>query len=129
MENSVENFLTKTTLPPLFHDLMRVGNHLSDRCVLCGKPYPLEKHHIVYRSQGELYENGVKLDKPLITLCGFGNNLPYCHGLVHHKLIHFKAVKEGDDYELYYLRTRKPTDYLTALEMGGWRKVGSHSTA
>ena len=86
--------MDKTTLAPIYHDLMHAPSVYSDRCVVCGAYRPLEQHHVVRRSQGELYEDGVKLKKPTLTLCGFGNleglyGRPLCHGLAHANKLHF----------------------------------------
>lgn len=102
--------------------MMGAPSIVSDRCVICGAPYPLERHHAVWRSWGELYdEDGNRIPKPLLSVCGFGNNLPYCHGLIHHRLLHLD-YREG---EWKWLRTKKPTKYQDALEMDGWRSVAA----
>ena len=86
----------------------------------------MEQHHLVWRSQGKLFENGKELPKPTITLCGFGNNLydadgrPYCHGRVHSHMLHFRW-NDG----LYALETAEPVEYVKALKMDGWKPVES----
>lgn len=123
---------------------MKAPSIKAEHCKICGRFRPLEQHHIVRRGAGELFdENGRKMKKPTVTLCGFGNNLkdadgrPYCHGLAHHNKLHFRwieGIKEcrtknvfHDRYlhygHLEYLITKEPTDYLTALGMEGWRRV------
>ena len=112
-----------------------------DHCAICGRPMPLNQHHIVRRGAGTLYRMGVEVPKPTITLCGFGNNLTdgdgryYCHGLAHHGMLHFRWVDDvptrpTDQNEhppcaghLEYLRTPEPCGYATALESDGWRRV------
>ena len=79
----------------------------------------MEQHHMVWRSWGKMFREGKELPKPTITLCGFGNNLPYCHGKAHARMLHFKW-----DDGLWYLETDEPTPYLEALETDGWRMVG-----
>lgn len=106
-------------MPEIYRHMMGAPSLRLDRCAVCGAPYPLEQHHVVWRSWGELYEDGEKVEKPTITLCGFGNNLPWCHGLVHHRMLHFD-YREG---EWKWLRTKKPTKYQDALEMDGWKSV------
>lgn len=112
----------ETTLEKLWHPLMHGPSLRTDHCVVCGAVRPLEGHHIVRRSQGQLVEGGKVLPKPVITLCGHGNILssggprPYCHGLAHHNMLHFRWC--GDHYE--YIRTREPTSYADALNMTGW---------
>lgn len=89
-------------------------------CAVCGRSDRVEQHHVVFRSQGGK-------DGPVISLCGFGNNLGnltgrrYCHGLAHHRMLHFKYEDGG----WWYLRTEEPTKYYKALEMPGWRKLGA----
>lgn len=92
-------------------------------CVVCGASYPhVERHHVVFRSQG----GG---DGPTLDLCSAGGNglmdgngRITCHGAAHHRLLHFRVV----DGEWWYLWTKEPTKYEKALEMDGWlplRKV------
>lgn len=71
-----------TTLPAILQPLMGKPSIKATRCVVCGCTYPLNNHHIVRRSAGKMYVNGVELDKPVITLCGSGN-ASGCHGLAH----------------------------------------------
>ena len=130
------------TLPEMYRPLMMAGSIRAPHCVVCGRTYPLNQHHIVRRSAGKLYRNGMALPKPTVTLCGFGNNLrdadgrPYCHGLAHHGMLHFRwtgsVALKGSAMEPYdvngghleYLRTDEPVGYLEALEMDGWRPLG-----
>jgi len=109
---------------PLMHLDPKVAEAIanSDRCVVCGRAYPLNRHHIIPRSAGELYENGRKVEKRLIVLCGFGSNLSdadgrmYCHGRAHHRMLHFR----NDRGRLEFLFTDEPTRYAAALEADGW---------
>lgn len=131
-----------STLDPIYRPLMRAPSIHLDHCAVCGRPYPLEQHHFVWRSWGKVFRQGVEVPKPTITLCGFGNNLGsdgryYCHGLAHHRMLHFRWVpappqfKEDDGYashgggRLEYLRTSEPTRYADALEMSGWREIAT----
>lgn len=124
-----------TTLPELFWPLMDVESVKLDRCAICGRRAPLNEHHIVWRSQGQLVRDGLVVPKPTITLCGEGNNLygsgpdgsriVYCHGKVHHRRIHFRA----DRGRLEYIEPGFPCDYGTALGMDGWRDVDPFSAA
>ncbi len=132
------------TLPEFLRPLMAAPSVESPCCAVCGRPGPLERHHIVRRSAGRLYRNGVEVPKPTVTLCGFGNNLrdadgrPYCHGLAHAGMLHFRWVPSdavgdgfgnylrqggGDGGHLEYLLLDEPADYLSALSMGGWRPL------
>ena len=62
------------TLPEIYRPLMEAESVVSDRCAICGRRYPLEQHHIVWRSWGKLFKDGKEMRKPTVTLCGFGNN-------------------------------------------------------
>lgn len=104
-------------------------------CAICGKTYPLNQHHIVRRGAGKLYQHGVEMKKPTITLCGSGN-ASGCHGLAHQNRLHFRwvAMRQRDwQYgepcisagHLEYLITEEPTKYERALEMGGWQELPS----
>lgn len=128
------------TLDRLYWPLMRSPSVRLDHCAICGRPYPLEQHHMVLRSAGKLFRHGSEVPKPTLTLCGFGNNLRdadgryYCHGLAHHRMLHFRwaparaSFKEdngGAHYgggHLEYIRT-EPCEYAEALKMDGWKKV------
>lgn len=114
-----------TTLPLLYQPMMGKPSIVLPYCAVCGRPYPIEQHHTPFRSAGKMFdEEGNELEKPTITLCGFGNNLQdpngreYCHGLAHHRRLHFRW---NDEWE--YLRTDEPCDYLHALDMEGWRPL------
>ncbi len=115
--------MPRDTLALAYRPLMELGSVETDRCAICGRAYPLERHHIVWRSQGKMFRDGREIPKPTIVLCGFGNNLKgpdgrfYCHGKAHHHMLHFRNVGG----ELAYLLTEEPTDYMRALEMEGWR--------
>ena len=131
------------TLDRLYWPLMRSPSIKLDHCAICGRPAPLEQHHMVFRSAGELYVNGVRRPHPCITVCGFGNCLQdadgryYCHGLAHHRMLHFRWVDAKPlppgtynnppqcGGHLEYLITKEPTKYADALEMDGWRRVNT----
>lgn len=116
--------MDKTTMGAMWHPLMDCPDMTPGCCVICGRSWRTEKHHIVPRSAGELYRDGVKVEKPVVELCGFGNNLRDAdgrlmhHGMAHHKLLHFRWTGQ-----LEFLITEEPCDYLTALGMEGWRRV------
>lgn len=119
--------LKTSTLPNIYRNLMDAPSIRSNRCAICGRAWPLNQHHIVWRSWGRLYdESGREVSKPTITLCGLGNvqrdadGRWYCHGRAHERMLHFKY--EGGI--LWYLETYRPTSYLHALNMDGWREVG-----
>lgn len=115
---------------------MKAPSYISDRCFICGRR-ATNKHHMVRRNAGELYENGRKLKKPVITLCGSG--CTGCHGKAHENKLHFRWVPEVAEYKqgdrLYYLSTghleyiitKESTKYQEALAMDGWQRVRSWS--
>ena len=90
-------------------------------CAICGRTWPLNRHHVPPRSAGNAYRDGRRVPHPTITLCGSGN-ASGCHGLAHHRRLHFRNV----DGEWWYLLTDEPTKYHDALRMVGWRPVPSH---
>lgn len=121
-----------TTMAKIWQPLMEGCTVKKNRCCVCGRSEPLNDHHVVKRSAGNLYKDGVKISKPTITLCGFGNNLQdsygrdYCHGLAHAGMLHFKWVKSDKiagcgHWE--FLKTDEPVKYQKALEMDGWRPL------
>lgn len=121
------------TLPLLYRPLMDGCSVIIDHCAVCGARWPLNQHHIVRRSQGNLYRDGVKRPKPTVTLCGSGNT-GGCHGLAHANRLHFRwACTEQPSGEYYgtrvsgghweYLLTDEPTKYQAALEMDGWKEL------
>ena len=131
-----------TTLPAMYQPMMGKPSVRMARCAVCGRTWPLEQHHVVFRSAGKMFVEGREIEKPTITLCGFGNNLQdadgreYCHGLAHHRRLYFRWVEvrgleqplgglpcpwEGGHWE--YLLLDEPADYLTALGMDGWRRL------
>lgn len=125
-----------TTLDAAFRPLMNAPTVKLDRCAVCGRAWPLNEHHIVWRSWGNLYRDGKKVPKPTITLCGFGNDLhgigpdggrvTYCHGKVHHHLGHLRWVPHptiANAGHLEWLETEEPTKYQDALLMDGWRPL------
>ena len=125
--------------------MMKGHSVTADHCVICGRSEPLNQHHIVPRSAGELIQGGVKMRKPTITLCGIGNNLhdangrTFCHGLVHHRRLHFRWRRGSEYYTIdsvdsasvrpngrwEYLITDEPTKYSAALQMDGWQPLPS----
>lgn len=121
------------TLPEYLKPLMMGYSIDTPYCAVCGKAYPLNRHHIVKRSAGKMYKDGVEIPKPTIMLCGSGNTSG-CHGLAHQNRLHFRWVEEdtsaGDWYGTHvkgghweYLITDEPTKYLKALEMDGWKPI------
>lgn len=125
------------TLPMLYRPLMDGCSVILNHCAVCGATWPLNQHHIVKRSQGNLYRSGVKRPKPTITLCGSGN-ASGCHGLAHQSRLHFRWVtteawdeigfgnskyreRSGGHWE--YLITDEPTKYQAALKMDGWKEL------
>ena len=129
----------RDTLPEIWKELMKAPSLTFPCCPICGRPGPLEKHHMVKRSAGKMFRDGREMKKPTITICGFGNNLKdadgayYCHGLAHANRLHFKWVEtrsrmstslfatRGGHVE--YLITDEPVKYEKALEMDGWRRL------
>lgn len=127
-----------STLPKILHPLMEAPSVKLNHCAICGRPYPLEQHHLVRRGAGKLFRNGKEVKKPTISLCGFGNNLRdsngrfYCHGLAHHQMLHFRYVYnplfvEGlygaEVGHIEFLITKEPTKYEDALNMDGWKTL------
>lgn len=123
-----------TTMPAYLWPLMAGASMRAGHCVVCGRTGCLEQHHVVYRSQGQLYRGGVRLPKPTLTLCGPGN-AGGCHGLAHAHLLHFRWVPsdadarpdgfrvspKGGHWE--WLRTDSPVREFDALRIGdGWRR-------
>lgn len=121
------------TLPVVYQPMMGKPSIKRPCCAICSRIQPLEQHHIVRRSAGKMFnEAGKEIEKPTITLCGFGNNLQdadgreYCHGLAHHNRLHFRWVSDettacGGHWE--YIKLNEPTSYLDALKMDGWRRL------
>lgn len=121
-----------TTLDPIFWPLMQAPTVKLDRCSVCGRIHPLNEHHLVWRSWGNLYRGGSLVKKPTITLCGFGNNLKdadgrmYCHGKAHHRLLHFRWVPNpeyANAGHLEYIEFPEPVKYQDALGLDGWRPL------
>lgn len=82
-----------TTLPELWWPLMEGPSVETPYCCVCGARWPLNRHHVVKRSAGERYVNGVRLPKPTLMLCGSGN-ASGCHGKAHQGRLHFRYVKQ-----------------------------------
>lgn len=121
-----------TTLPAMYQPMMGKPSVRMARCAVRGRTWPLEQHHVVFRSAGKMFVEGREIEKPTITLCGFGNNLQdadgleYCHGLAHHRRLYFRWVDDdaiacAGHWE--YIRLDEACDYLTALRMDGWRPL------
>lgn len=114
----------RSSINDLWRPLMDCPTIRTDRCVVCGRRYPLNQHHLVKRSAGELWIDGKKQPKPTITLCGNGNILAHggrlnCHGLAHHGRLHFRW-KDGF---LWALMLDRATRYSEALKMDGWTMI------
>lgn len=116
----------------MYQPMMGKPSMRMARCAVCGRTWPLEQHHVVFRSAGKMFVEGREIEKPTITLCGFGNNLQdadgreYCHGLAHHRRLYFRWVDDdaiacAGHWE--YIRLDEACDYLTALRMDGWRPL------
>ena len=122
-----------STLPHHLRPLMGKPSVKMGRCAICGRSHPLEQHHIVRRGAGKLFDGtGREIEKPTITLCGFGTNLQdadgceYCHGLAHANRLHFRWVDEGTNAcagHFEYILLDEPTPYIRALDLEGWRRV------
>lgn len=125
------------TLPQYLRPLMDGVTVRTPYCAVCGRTYPLNQHHVVRRGAGKMYRDGREVEKPTVTLCGFGNNLhdadgrEYCHGLAHANRLHFRWVKSGQPCDKFgllntsgghweYLKTDEPVKYSEALKMDGW---------
>lgn len=128
--------MNKTTLAPIWWPLMQSPDVTPGYCAICGRAYPTEKHHLVRRSAGELYQDGKKIRKPVIELCGFGNNLKdpngryYCHGKAHNGLLYFRWNGRLEFLDVsetlkrsFEERTGLSFDYQAALESTGWLPV------
>lgn len=122
-----------TTMAPIWWPLMECPSIETPYCAVCGKTWPLNRHHLVKRSAGQLVRGGVVLPKPTIVLCGSGNTSG-CHGLAHQGRLHFRWVESDAGSEgwylthirgghLEYLLTEEPEKYADALKMDGWRPV------
>lgn len=119
-----------TTIPELYWPLMNGVTIESDRCVVCGRS-PVQMHHVVKRSAGNMYRGGVRIPRPKLPLCGLGN-ASGCHGLAHQNRLHFRWVRPREAFNRptpqgsghwEYLITDEPTRYERALEMDGWRSL------
>lgn len=121
------------TLPHHLRPMMGKPSVTRGCCAVCGRPFPLEQHHIVRRGAGKLFDgNGREIEKPTVTLCGFGSNLmdadgrEFCHGLAHHNRLHFRWV-EADPIACAghweFIVLDEPTSYLEALSRDGWRRL------
>jgi len=97
----------------LLAEMMDKPSAISDRCTMpgCASTYRLEKHHIVFRSQGG--RGG-----PQRTLCFDHHELCRLH------VLHFRF---RDGWE--YLFTQEPTKYEIALDMQGWKTCDPEESA
>ena len=128
------------TLPKYLRPLMEGVTVRTPYCAVCGRAQPLNQHHVVRRGAGKMYRDGREVEKPTVTLCGFGNNLhdadgrEYCHGLAHANRLHFRWVKSEQPCEKHYnthvsgghweyLKTDEPVKYSEALKMDGWGRL------
>lgn len=120
--------MSKTTLAEIYWPLMDGPEIRLPFCAVCGRNRPLEQHHYVWRSWGQLYRDGREVPKKTVTLCGFGNNfadadgITYCHGRAHHRMLHFRCERG----RLEYAEFDEPTAYLDALELGEWHPLEIH---
>lgn len=107
-------------MPQLWRPLMDAPSVELDRCAVCGRAWPLNRHHVVPRSKGELWRDGRKVPKPTVTLCG-GGNASGCHGLAHSGRLHFRCGGGA----LQFLLCPRPMRYEEALRVAdGWRDAG-----
>ena len=108
-----------SSLPMWQQDLIfafdRTGYELiGDCCSICGRKMN-ENHHII-AGLGKL-----KFLSPRVSVCGFGNNLPYCHGLLHHHHIHIRWNNEFERYEYASFKEGVGMDF--ALIYGKWQEL------
>lgn len=82
------------TLPEYLKPMMAGVSIRKNHCVVCGKTYPLNQHHVVRRSAGKMYLHGKEVPKPTLTLCGSGNTSG-CHGKAHAMQLHFRWVPQN----------------------------------
>lgn len=126
------------TLPELYRPLMDGPSVRTPCCAVCGRPSPLNQHHIVKRSAGRLFRDGREVPKPTVTLCGFGNALrdadgrEYCHGLAHAGRLHFRWVRPAERFNTptpqgaghwEFILLDEPARYADALGLDGWRRL------
>lgn len=133
-----------TTLAQIWWPLMDGPSVETPYCCVCGARYPLNRHHVVKRSAGNMYRNGVKLPKPTVMLCGSGN-ASGCHGKAHAGKLHFRFVKDeyidgtqcftvqrnedrrywspcrGGHWE--FIEVEEPCKYQDALKLDGWERL------
>lgn len=136
-----------TTVAEILQSMMGKPSILTadGRCAICGR-YPsglvgVERHHIVRRSAGRMFVEGRELKKPVVMVCGFGNNLRdsngrmLCHGAAHHGHLHFRWHEVEQTKNEYvrnpvpflgyweYLMTKEPCEYQEALSRKGWKRL------
>lgn len=141
--------MTASTMPEYLRPIMAAPSLILPYCAVCGRTSPLNQHHVVKRSDGELFdEHGRKLRKPTVTLCGMGN-ASGCHGLAHAGLLfldyrpswhrtkfaragemdyyggHWEALlltpEERDEWQ--EANNGRKLDLLAAREMEGWFRI------
>lgn len=111
--------MRRSTLEPMWWPLMRGPTVKREWCVVCGRTYPLNQHHPVKQSGGNLMgRDGIPLEKPTLTLCGSGNTSG-CHRLAHEGRLFFRY----EDGQWEYLLTREPVKAQKAFGMEGWRRI------
>jgi len=116
-----------TTLDEMYLPLIDAPTLKLPYCAVCGRSWPLNFHHLVWRGWGQVVRNGKVLDSPMISLCGNGSHLgasgsaEYCHGKAHHRMLHFR----NDRGRLEFIELEMPTNYLDALEMEGWEPLAT----
>ena len=105
------------TLPDILKPLMECPSVETQECAVCGRAYPLNRHHVVRRGAGKLFKDGREVSKPTIVLCGSGNTSG-CHGLAHQNRLHFRNIGG----RLAWKAFKEPTKYQEALQdTEGWR--------
>ena len=110
--------MVASTLPELYRPMMGAPDIETPVCAICGRRYPLNRHHIVKRSAGKLFgEDGKEVKKPTVVLCGMGNTSG-CHGLAHQGKLHFRWVGHWE-----YRISDEAVKYQDALGMDGWVKI------
>lgn len=104
--------------------LMAAPSQMQPWCAVCGATGPLERHHVVYRSQGGT-------DGPVVTLCRA------CHMACHAHTLHLRFVRtpavahslaygQGGHWE--WMRTERPLGEFAALGTeDGWHAIRRRS--
>lgn len=119
------------TLPEMLRPMMGRPSVTLGHCAVCGRAWPLNRHHVVRRGAGRMWLHGIELAKPTMTLCGSGSTSG-CHGLAHQNRLHFRWVDRRPNAadgivsgagHWEYLLCDEPTRYQDALDMDGWRRI------